>query len=106
VHVFGLLPVHTPAWHVSVWVQAFPSLHALPSALAGLEHAPVVGLHVPASWHWSDAEHDFALPPVHTPAWHVSVCVQAFPSLHVLPSALAGLEHTPLVGLHVPASWH
>ena len=37
----GELPVHTPAWQLSVWVQALLSLHAVPSAFAGLEHAPV-----------------------------------------------------------------
>ena len=28
----GFAPVHVPAWHVSVWVQALPSLHAVPLA--------------------------------------------------------------------------
>src|SRR2546426_581715 len=34
-------PVHVPPWHVSVWVHALPSLHALPSGFAGLEQVPV-----------------------------------------------------------------
>jgi hypothetical protein len=46
------------------------------------------------------------LPPVQTPVTHVSVCVQAFPSEHDVPSALVGFEHTPLVGSHVPTAWH
>ena len=41
--------MHVPAWHVSLGVQASPSLHALPSDFAGFEQAPVAGLHVPAS---------------------------------------------------------
>ncbi len=45
----GLAPTHTPAWQVSAWVQALPSLHALPSAFAGLEQAPVAGSHTPAT---------------------------------------------------------
>ena len=44
--------------------------------------------------------------PVHAPAWQLSVCVHAFPSLHVVPSAAAGLEHCPVDVLHVPATWH
>jgi hypothetical protein len=47
----GLAPTHAPAWQVSVWVQAFPSLQGVPFALAGFEQAPVSGLQVPASWH-------------------------------------------------------
>jgi hypothetical protein len=31
----GVCPVHAPDWHVSTWVQAFPSEHAVPSARAG-----------------------------------------------------------------------
>jgi len=34
---------------VSVRVQALLSVQALPSGLAGFEHMPVAGLHVPAS---------------------------------------------------------
>jgi hypothetical protein len=48
VHTTGLAPVHVPAWHVSVCVQAFPSSHAVPSIFAGFEHAPVLVSHVPA----------------------------------------------------------
>ena len=104
--VTGLLPVHVPAWHVSVCVHALPSLHVVPFAAAGLEHWPVVGLHVPARWHWSDAVQVTGLLPVQVPAWHVSVCVHALPSLHVVPFAATGLEHWPVVASHVPAVWH
>jgi hypothetical protein len=46
-----LTPVQVPAWHVSVFVHAFPSLQATPFALAGFEHTPVASSQVPASWH-------------------------------------------------------
>ena len=105
-HVTGLVPVQTPAWHVSVWVQAFPSPQLVPFAFCGLEHAPVAGLQTPASWHWSLAVQDTGFPPVQTPAWHVSVWVHALPSPQLVPSALAGLEHTPEAGLQTPATWH
>ena len=98
-----LPPVHVPPWHVSVCVQALPSLHALPSGFAGFEHVPVAGLHVPGLWHWSGAGQTTVLPPVHVPPWQVSVCVHPFPSLHALPSGLAGFEQFPVAGLHVPA---
>jgi hypothetical protein len=50
-HRTGLVPVHVPDWQLSVCVHALPSLHAVPSATGGFEHAPVLGLHVPAAWH-------------------------------------------------------
>ena len=97
-------PVQTPPWQLSVWVQALPSLHAVPFALlVGEEQVPVEGLHVPGSWHWS-AEQTTGLEPVHVPLWQVSVCVQALPSLHAEPSALGGFEQTPVLGLQVPAT--
>ena len=41
--VTGFEPWHTPDWQASVWVQAFPSLHAAPSGLAANEQVPVLG---------------------------------------------------------------
>src|SRR2546427_355120 len=101
-----MLPVHTPLWQVSVWVQALPSLQALPLVFAGFEHVPVVGEQVPTTWHWSEAVQTTGLLPVQTPLWQVSVRVQALPSLQVLPLAFAGFEHVPVVGEQVPAAWH
>jgi len=43
----GLVPVHTPVWQVSVWVQALPSLQLVPFAFDGFEHAPVALLQTP-----------------------------------------------------------
>src|SRR5437899_2531951 len=106
VQVTGLLPVHTPLWQVSVCVQALPSVHGVPFVFGGLEHTPVVVLQVPTSWHWSEAVQTTGLLPVHTPLWQVSVCVQALPSLQVVPSVLFGFEHTPVDGSQVPATWH
>src|SRR5262249_2806186 len=106
VHVTGLEPVHAPFWQESLCVQALPSLHAVPFDAVGLEHAPVVGLHVPATWHSSLALHVTAFEPAQTPAWHASVCVHAFPSLQFVPSAVTGFEQIPVFGSHVPATWH
>ena len=105
-HTTGLAPVHAPVWQVSVCVQALPSLQDAPSALLGLEHIPVTESQTPASWHWSSAEHTTGLAPVHAPAWQVSDCVQALPSLHAVPLALLGLEHIPVTESQTPASWH
>ncbi|HSD10389.1 MAG TPA: hypothetical protein VLF14_05375, partial [Candidatus Binatia bacterium] len=80
------------------------SLQPVPSAALGLEHVPVAGLQVPATWHWSLAVQTTEFEPVQAPLWQVSVCVQASPSLQEAPSALAGLEHAPVVESHVPAS--
>jgi hypothetical protein len=106
VHTTGLLPVQVPIWQVSVWVHAFPSSQTTPSVLAGLLHAPVAGSQVPASWHWSLAVHTTELLPVHAPAWQVSVCVHALPSLQTVPSIFAGLLHVPVAPSQLPTSWH
>ncbi len=100
VHVTGLLPVHFPCWQVSVRVHAFPSLHAVPSALSGFEHVPLPLSHTPTLWHWSLAVHVTGLPPVHVPAWHVSVCVHASPSSHFVPLALALHAVALVAGVH------
>jgi hypothetical protein len=78
------------------------SLHAI----GGFEQTPLVGSHVPTPWHVSLAVHTTGFDPVHTPATHVSLCVHALSSLHVVPSGSAGLEHAPVIGSHVPATWH
>ena len=86
--------------------QTLGDVQLVPSAAAGFVHCPVVGLHVPATWHVSDAVHTTGFVPMQTPAWQLSVRVHAFPSLHVVPFAAAGFVHTPVAGLHVPATWH
>ena len=87
-------------------MQALPSLQVVPFAAAGLEHCPVAGLQVPATWHWSAAVHVTGFDPAQLPLWHVSVCVQAFPSLHAVPFVATGFEQTPVDVLQVPAVWH
>src|SRR5439155_198572 len=104
--VTGFVPLHSPAWQVSVRVQALPSLQAVPSGFAGFEHAPVAGSQAPASWHWSAGAQVTGFVPLHSPAWQVSVQVQALPSLEAVPSGFAGFEPTPVAGLQAPASWH
>src|SRR5207245_2396302 len=99
-------PVQTPAWHVSVCVQASPSLQLVPSALLGLEQVPLAGSQVPTSWHWSRAVQTTGFAPTQVPAWQESLWVQASPSLQAVPSVLFGLEQVPLAGSQVPASWH
>jgi hypothetical protein len=99
--ITGLAPMQAPLWHTSVCVQAFSSLHDDPSGLAGLmEHRPVAGLQVPASWHWSGAAQVTGLVPVQVPAWHVSPSVQALLSLHAVPFVTGGATHTPVLALH------
>ncbi len=59
--------MHAPAWQVSVSVQAFPSLQAVPSGPAGFEQTPVAGSHVPATWHASDGVQTTGLEPTQAP---------------------------------------
>ena len=96
--------MHTPAWHVSACVHALPSLQLVPSGAAGFVQAPVAGLHVPATWHWSLAMQVVGVPVMHTPPLHAIDPVQAFPPQPV-PSGAAGFEQVPLLGLHTPATW-
>jgi hypothetical protein len=100
------VPVHVPERHVSPLVQPLPSLHAVPSAFVGVEHVPVVGLQIPASWHWSWALQTTGLLPVQAPARQVSVWVQPLPSLHEVPFAACGFEHEPVAGSQMPGTWH
>src|SRR5437867_3086390 len=102
----GFDPVQIPDWQVSVCVQALPSLQDVPSAAFGFEQVPVAGLQVPATWHWSLALQTTGLEPVQMPDTHVSVWVQALPSLQVVPSVAFGFEHVPVAGSQVPPTWH
>src|SRR5882672_5308152 len=104
----GLAPVQVPAWQVSTWVQALPSVQVVPSGLGvAAEQVPVPGLQVPGSWQASEAVQTMGLAPVQTPAWQVSTWVQALPSVQAAPSGLgAAVEQTPVPGLQVPGSWH
>src|SRR5206468_9031080 len=84
-------------WHWSSCVQ---------TTGVGFGQTPVDGLHIPATWHRSGVVQTTGLLPVQVPDWHVSVCVQALPSLQEVPFAAAGFEQMPVDVLHVPATWH
>jgi hypothetical protein len=104
VQTTGFDPTHVPLLQASLCVQAFPSLHEVPFGAVGFEHTPFDGLQVPAAWHWSDAPQTTGSDPTQTPLSHASTCVQALPSVHAVPFAAVGFEHTPLDGSHVPAT--
>jgi hypothetical protein len=106
VHVTGFEPAHVPDWHASICVHALPSLQLVPFDATGFEHVPLLGLHVPATWHSSLAVHVTGFEPAHVPDWHASICVHALPSLQVVPFVATGFEQAPLLGLHVPTTWH
>src|SRR5262245_16164280 len=99
VQTTGAPPTQLPAWQLSPWVQALPSVQAVPFVAAGLEHMPVCGSQVPATWHWSDAVHTTGAP-TQVPAWQLSPCVQRSPSLQALPLATA-VWTQPLAGSQV-----
>jgi hypothetical protein len=106
VQVTGVPVLHVPARQESPVVHLLPSSQALPSDLAGLLQVPVAVSQVPAVWHWSIAVQVTGEPPMQFPAWHVSPCVQALPSLQVVPLPLAGFVHAPLEVSQVPTTWH
>jgi hypothetical protein len=80
-------------------------VHPVPFGTCVLEHFPVVGSQVPAVVHGPLAVHVTAVPP-QAPPVHVSFVVHAFPSLHAVPSGAVEVEHVPVVGLQVAATWH
>jgi len=102
----GSPPTHIPATQVSCRVQKLPSSHGVLFGRGGLVHTPVAELHVPAMWHESSAVHVSGSAPTHAPPRQMSVRVQRLLSLHAVPSAAAGLLHSPVAGLHAPATWH
>src|SRR5262249_54256513 len=100
-------PLHVPALQMSLVVHAMPSSQVAPSSASWLgEQTPVVVLHTPGVWHWSSGTQTTGFDPAQLPPWHVSVCVQALPSLQTVPSGLFGFEHVPAAGAHVPGAWH
>lgn len=80
--------------------------HAVPFGAAGFEQVPLVVLQVPATWHASLAMHTTGALPTHVPAEQASVVVQALASSQSVPFGAAGFVQTPVVVLHVPATWH
>ncbi len=47
---------------------------------------PVVGSHVPATWHWSSAVQAVLSVAWQVPPWQAAAKVHAFPSVHDVPS--------------------
>jgi hypothetical protein len=60
-------PVQTPAWHVSLVVQALASSHLFPFGFSGLEQTPVTRSQVPTSWHWSRPVQTTGFLPIQVP---------------------------------------
>ena len=99
-HALKAGQVQTPATQLSM-VQKLPSLHEFVSSLTKTQ--PIAGLHESSvQGLWSSQRVEPL--PAQTPPLHVSVMVQAFPSLHVVPFGALGFEHSPIAGLHVPAT--
>jgi hypothetical protein len=96
---------HAPPVQTSAGPPSAPP-QVVPFGAAGFEQVPVEGLHAPATWQASLAAQVTGFEPAQDPFWHESLCVQALPSLQVVPLEAAGFEQEPLVGSHVPATWH
>src|SRR5437870_8014027 len=87
-------PRHLPPLHLSLVVQAFPSLHG---AVLFVWTQPVAGLQV-SSVQTLPSSQFVAGPPTQPPLLHVSLLVQAFPSLH---AAVLRAWTQPVLGLQV-----
>src|SRR5215471_13044331 len=106
-----------PTWLLGVPSSSTAGLTAKPSvALLGieptpykwqareLEQVPFDGLQTPG-WQPSDDAQTTGLAPTHAPAWQVSLCVQALPSLQAVPLATALGTQAPVPVSH-EAVWH
>jgi hypothetical protein len=89
---------------VSPSPQSRPSVQNVPSGRGGDVHWPVAGLQMPFVRHGSVEAQLTRFPPTQAPNTHESVCVQALPSLHGLPTALTGFEQAPVPALQVPTA--
>src|SRR5438034_393853 len=96
--------------HASVATSQASLVQTTPSSQLGgspFTQRPVFGSHVSGPLQKTPSSQTtgcpMQLPPVQAPLWQVSVRVQALPSLHAVPSVLAGSEHAPVTGLQVPA---
>src|SRR5439155_1686507 len=98
--------MQAPAWQESLWVQASPSVQAVPFGLSGLEQAPLAGSQTPARSEERSVGKTRGFGPAQAPAWKESLWVQASPSVQAVPFGLSGLEQVPFVGSQTPAMWH
>jgi hypothetical protein len=90
-HGWSLSPHATqlPFWHTRSVPQVVPLVL-------------VSATHVPPLQTWQ-AGQTTGLLPVQTPPWQVSVWAHGLPSSHAVPSGLAGLEQSRVLGSQVPA---
>lgn len=70
-----------------------------------MEHCPVLGSQIPASWQPSKGVQILETP-TQTPAIHWSAEVQKLPSSQLVPAVLAGYEQSPVRAEQLPVSWH
>jgi hypothetical protein len=84
-----------PAWQLSVWVHASPSLHVFVSSF--VETQPLPGSQV-SSVHELASSQASGGPPSQEPAAQVSLVVHAFPSLH---GSVLGVFTQPVAGVQL-----
>jgi hypothetical protein len=98
--------VQTPFWQLSPSVQlSLSALQLVPFAFGCLTQAPSLARQAPSLQMSPAAEQSFGVP-WHAPSWQTSSLVHGSPSSQLVPLALAGLVHLPVVGSQTPASWH
>jgi hypothetical protein len=81
-------------------MQALPT-QLVPVGQLGVFTQPVIGSQLSVVQSEPSSQLRGALP-TQVPAKHASVCVQALLSLQIVPSALFGFEHVPVLELQVP----
>jgi hypothetical protein len=81
-------------------------VHGVPSGAGTLEHDPVAGSQVPATWQESLGGQLTGFAPTHVPPVQANDVSQRLLLEHAVPSDAAGLVHWPVAGSQVPAWWH
>ena len=91
------VPVQTPAWHLSLRVQASPSLQLVPDKRVWSQPCPAVQKSVVQALSSLQERNEL---PVHTPEWQIDSNVHGSPSSQSRPSAKGTAWHRPVAAMH------
>ncbi len=97
-------PAQAPALQASAVVQGLPSSQGSPLAFGSSPQVPVSASQT-EFMQGVEGTQTTGLAPVQVPLTQLSVWVQRFASLQVVPSGAKGSEHCPVVLSQVPATW-
>lgn len=94
-------PAHEPARQLSSRVQRLPSSQPVPSVALLCQQPPLLLSQASPVHGLPSPQFRVPLPPVHVPAWQLSVVVQMSPSLQPAPLPTCVYAQAPFVGLQL-----